>query len=88
MLGEGFDKSVADAVARVSGEYYLDMGAAWFFCEAIVKRPDEVLPYFEEGRLSVEVHRLAVKKCVESFRVPRELKEHLRALPLPERTGE
>ena len=88
MLGEGFDKSVADAVARVGGEYYLDMGAAWFFCEAIVKRPDEVLPYFEEGRLSVEVHRLAVKKCVESFRVTSELKEHLRALPLPESTGE
>ena len=72
-----------ERVAKVSGGYYLDMAAAWFFCDALIKRWDETLPYFERGALAREVHVKAVRKAAESFRVPEERKRLLRALTCP-----
>ena len=50
---------------------------------AIIKRWGETLPYFERGALPREVHLKAVRKAIESFRVPEERKLLLRSLPAP-----
>ena len=84
-LGDAFSPAVLQRVSEMCGGYYLDMAAAWFFCDALIKRPAETLPYFERGLLFRDVHRKAVRKAVESFRVPAELKAYLRSLPLPDR---
>lgn len=82
-LDEAFTPDITERVAKVSGGYYLDMAAAWFFCDALIKRWDETLPYFERGALAREVHIKAVRKAAESFRVPEERKRLLRALTCP-----
>ena len=82
-LDAAFTPDVLERAAAVSGSYYLDMAAAWFFCDALIKRWDETLPYFERGALPREVYLKAVRKAIESFRVPEERKLLLRSLPVP-----
>ena len=60
--------------------YFLDEA---FTPDVTERRWDETLPYFERGALAREVHVKAVRKAVESFRVPEERKRLLRALPCP-----
>ncbi len=80
-LGDDFREEYLDLAASVkSEEYYLRMMIAWFFATALAKRYDETLPYIEERRLDEWVHRMAVRKALESFRVTEEHKEHLREL--------
>ena len=80
-LGDDFREEYLDLAASVkSEEYYLRMMVAWFFATALAKRYDETLPYIEERRLDEWVHRMAVRKALESFRVTEEHKEHLREL--------
>ena len=82
-LDAAFTPDVLERAAAVSGSYYLDMAAAWFFCDALIKRWDETLPYFERGALPREVHLKAVRKASESFRIPEEKKRILRSFPVP-----
>lgn len=82
-LGEAYDPDVLRKVALTHGDYYVDMAAAWFFCDALIKRWEDAVVWFEEGGLSAEVHRKAVRKAVESFRISDERKAYLRSLPLP-----
>ena len=82
-LDAAFTPDVLERAAAVSGSYYLDMAAAWFFCDALIKRWDETLPYFERGALPREVYLKAVRKAAESFRVPEERKRLLRSIPVP-----
>lgn len=82
-LDDGFDADVLHIVAQVGGSYYLDMAAAWFFCDALIKRWDAAIVCFEEGKLSKEVHRKAVRKALDSFRVSAEKKAYLKSLPVP-----
>ena len=80
-LGDDFRPEYPEAVASKKGEdYYLKMMIAWYFATALAKRYDEVIPYFEERRLDEWVHRKAIQKAIESFRVTEEHKEYLRSL--------
>ncbi len=80
-LGEDFRKEYLDLAAGKRGEdYYLKMMVAWFFATALAKRYEEALPYFEERRLDEWVHKKAIQKAVESYRVTDEHKEYLKSL--------
>lgn len=83
-LGEAFDADVLREVAAAHGSYYLNMAAAWFFCDAVIKQWDSAMPYFRDGRLCKDVHRKAVRKVQDSFRVSAERKAYLASLPVPE----
>lgn len=61
-------------------EYYVNMMVAWYFATALAKQPEATLPWLEERRLPRWVHNKTIQKVIESFRVPPETKEHLRAL--------
>ena len=80
-LGEDFKKDYLELVASVKGEdYYLKMMVAWYFATALAKRYDETIPFFENHRLSEWVHKKAIQKAVESYRVTEEHKDYLRGL--------
>ena len=80
-LGEDFREEYLQLVAgKKSDEYYLKMMAAWYFATALAKRYEETVPYFEERRLDEWVHKKAIQKAVESYRVTDEHKEYLKSL--------
>lgn len=80
-LDDDFQADYLDLVSQKTGdEYYLQMMQAWFFATAAAKQYEATIPYFEEKRLHPWVHRKAIQKSIESFRVTQEHKDYLRTL--------
>ncbi|MCR5734753.1 MAG: DNA alkylation repair protein [Lachnospiraceae bacterium] len=80
-LGEDFKEEYLELAASKKGDdYYLKMMVAWYFATALAKRYNESVKYIEEKRLDEWVHRKAIQKAVESFRVSEEHKEYLKSL--------
>ena len=80
-LGEDFKSEYPEMVASLKGEdYYLKMMVAWYFATALAKQYDESVRYIEEHKLDDWVHKKAIQKAVESFRVSDEHKEYLKTL--------
>ena len=80
-LGEDFQPEYPKLVAsKKSDEYYLNMMSAWYFATALAKRYEDIVPYFEDRRLDEWVHKKAIQKALESYRVTEEHKEYLRSL--------
>ena len=80
-LDDDFKEEYLELAANKKGEdYYLKMMAARFFATALAKRYEESLPYFEEHRLDEWVHKKAIQKAVESYRVTDAHKAYLRSL--------
>lgn len=80
-LDEDFREEYLELVAAKKGDaYYLKMMIAWYFATALAKRYDETVPYLEEHRLDEWVHRKAIQKAIESYRVMEEHKEYLKSL--------
>lgn len=80
-LDEEFKDEYPKLVAGViSDEYYVNMMIAWYFATALAKQWDAVIEYLEEQKLPEWVHRKTIQKAVESYRITKEQKEHLRRL--------
>lgn len=62
----------------VSNEYYINMMCAWYFATALAKQWDSAVPYIENRRLTPEVHRMTIRKAIESSRIDGERKKYLR----------
>ena len=78
-----FKPEYLEKVAAVkSGEYYINMMAAWYFATALAKQYAAALPLFEEKRLDPWVHNKAIQKAVESFRITDEHKAYLKTLKI------
>lgn len=79
-LDGDFDPRYLAWVSAVrSGEYYVNMMAAWYFATALAKQYDAAFPYIRDRRLPVWTHNKAIQKAAESFRVPPERKAELKA---------
>lgn len=63
----------------VSDEYYVNMMCAWYFATALAKQYEATIPYLETRALTPAVHKMTVKKAVESYRVTEERKKIIRA---------
>lgn len=63
-----------------SDEYYINMMCAWYFATALAKQYDDTLPYFVQRKMTVPVHKAAVKKACESYRITDAQKEYLRKM--------
>lgn len=59
--------------------YYIRMGVAWLFAEALCKQYETALPYIENHHLSRWIHNKAIQKATESFRISTERKSYLRS---------
>jgi hypothetical protein len=78
-LDDDFKDEYLELVASKEGDdYYLKMMVAWYFATALAKKYDESVKYIEERKLSDWIHKKAIQKAVESFRVTDEHKEHLK----------
>ncbi len=79
-LDDAFDPAYLDwVVALRSEEYYINMMIAWFFATALAKQWDATLPFIVNCRLDPWVHNKAIQKAIESFRIPEDRKNLLRA---------
>ena len=73
-------KYLSWAMSVPTGEYYVDMMAAWYFATALAKQYDAVLPLLQERKLDRWVHNKTIQKAVESRRITEEQKTFLRTL--------
>ena len=82
-LDQHFDKSHINLVLGVkSDEYYVNMMRAWYFATALSKRYKDVVNVIENYLLDEWTHNKTIQKAVESFRINKEQKEHLRKLKI------
>lgn len=80
-LDDAFDMKYPEMVSKIkSDEYYVNMMCAWYFATALAKQYDAVIPYLESKALSPAVHKMTVKKAVESYRISDETKAYLKTL--------
>lgn len=69
-----------DVVAATTDDYYMQMAVAWYFATALAKQWSAAISYIEQRRLSSVVHKMTIRKSLESFRVTDEQKSYLRCL--------
>ena len=80
-LDGDFRDEYAEMAAGVRHEdYYVKMMVAWYFATALAKQYDRIIPFFEERRLDPTVHRKAIQKAVESYRISDEKTKYLKSL--------
>lgn len=80
-LDNDFKKEYLKIVSNIkSDEYYLKMMIAWYFATALSKRYDETIYYFENHLLDDWIHKKAIQKAIESYRVTDNHKSYLRNL--------
>lgn len=80
---ELFETKFSDKVAEIkSGEYYVNMMAAWYFATLLYKQWDYAAAYLENKKLDKNVHNKTIRKAVESYRITAGQKEYLRTLVL------
>ena len=80
-LDEDFKDEYAEMAAEVKHEdYYVKMMVSWYFSTALAKQYDRVIPFLEERRLDPWIHRKAIQKAVESYRISEEKTIYLRTL--------
>ena len=69
-LGDDFKKEYLKLVSSIKTEdYYLQMMIAWYFATALAKKYDETIYVFEKHILSDWIHKKAIQKALESYRV-------------------
>ena len=81
LLGEGYDPAqLRLAIAADNGEYYVRMMIAWYLAEALVPHEKDALAAIASPELDTQLRRMAIRKGIESLRVPAETKDALRRL--------
>ncbi len=78
-LDKDFKNEYLELVASKTGEdYYLKMMIAWYFATALAKQYDATIKYIKNRSLDPWIHKKAIQKAVESYRVSDEHKEYLK----------
>ena len=80
-LDEKFEPYMLDdVVAAATDDYYMQMAVAWYFATALAKQWNVAFSYIEQRRLPVVVHKMTIRKALESYRISDEQKSCLRNL--------
>lgn len=80
-LGDELDEQLFNAaLSAVTEHYYVKMMAAWLIATAVAKNRDVALAAIKNEKLDKTVRIMAIKKCVESYRVSDEDKNYLKTL--------
>ena len=80
-LDDDFSPSQLKRVSEIrSDEYYINMMISWYFATALSKQWKATIPFIENRRLPLWVHRKTIQKAVESYRITDEQKVYLKAL--------
>ena len=82
-LGDSFfDQILEIPLDAKKGDFYVDMGVAWFYATALAKQWDDAVRYLEDHLLDKWVHNKTIQKACESYRIPVERKDYLIQLKL------
>ena len=82
-LDDAFDPCQLEWAAAIdSQEEYVRLGVAWYVATALYKQPEATLPLIEARRLEPWTHNRAIRKAIESRRIPEETKAYLRTLSI------
>lgn len=89
LLAHFVDEPYLDTIFRYfdqiqSDAYYINMAEAWLLCEVFVKFPDAGLSYLRRHHLNDFTLRKTISKIRDSYRVPDEMKDYLKATFLPQ----
>ena len=80
-LDDAFSPAYPAMAAKIrSGEYYVNMMIAWYFATALAKQYDAALKYVEGDALDPWTRKKAIRKALESNRIPAERKQYLKTL--------
>ena len=80
-LDKNFDEKYLQWVSEIkTSEYYVEMMAAWFFAEALIKQYDAAIIFLQKNLLSPSVHRKTIQKAVDSRRISEDKKIYLKSL--------
>ena len=80
-LNDDFKDEYLELVSSKKGDdYYLKMMIAWFFATALAKQYKATIKYIENKSLNPWIHKKAIQKAIESYRVSDEHKEYLKKL--------
>ena len=80
-MTKGFSAEHLEWICRIqTDDYYLNMGCAWYFATALAKQYASAIVYLEKRLLTPEVHRMTIRKAIESFRITNERKAYIRTL--------
>jgi hypothetical protein len=79
-LDDEYHPEMLELAASATGDYYIDMAAAWFFCDALIKHWDDAARMLESNTLYTIVHNKTIQKARESLRISSEKKEYLKGL--------
>lgn len=79
-LDDNFDAHFARKLCGIeSGDYYIDMAVAWYFCTALTKKYNDVVPIIQQRLLPTWTHNKAIQKACESYRIDEDKKAYLRS---------
>lgn len=80
-LDELFSSEHLEMLSEIeSDEYYINMMLSWYFATALCKQWEATIPFIENRRLPLWVHRKTIQKAIESYRITDEQKAYLRTL--------
>lgn len=80
-LDENYDKKYLQMVVNIQSDaYYVEMAAAWFFVEALIKHYDDTITFLQERLIYPKIHTKTIQKAVESTRISDKRKEYLKTL--------
>jgi hypothetical protein len=82
-LNENFKPEYAEWVAELDdNDYYVMMGAAWYFATALTKQYNVAVKYIEQRKLPEKTHNKAIQKALESYCISNEKKTYLKSLKI------
>ena len=80
-LDEKYISKVFDIIDKLKcDEYYVKMAVAWLLATSFVKCEKETFEYVKRCNLDKFTFNKMISKCVESYRISKELKELLRKI--------
>lgn len=77
---EYFQRVLEETDRISSNSYYVQMAQAWAVSICYREFPEETEPFLKNNHLDDFTHNKALQKIIESLKVPKEEKEHIRTL--------
>jgi 3-methyladenine DNA glycosylase AlkD len=86
-LNDKFKPEYAEWVAELrDNDYYVMMGAAWYFATALSKQYASAVEFLEQRKLPEKTHNKAIQKALESYCISNEKKTYLKSLKIKRST--
>ncbi|MDD4123666.1 MAG: DNA alkylation repair protein [Bacilli bacterium] len=80
-LQDNYSKEILQIACSVTtGEYYVDMGLAWFLSYALIYQYEDTIEILKSRILTKSVQKKTIQKAIDSYRISSEKKIFLKSL--------